>query len=193
MASAGGKRAQDMQSARWIKGKSGNISGLKATQYVMAGAGSGKLSAVKRASCWVSDEIEVPPPIADALNRAYGLPNTKYFPLKVTYVTSRGQVKVALDTYRSATSNIPTAYFSAPSGYKLASSQAEIVMDDETRQILRDMAGDLEGAKKGAPARAQGRTQAQPQAQSSPKPKPAPGSTADQLTKLLESLKGGGK
>lgn len=177
-----------MQAGRWRKSGSGNISGLKATKYVMTGpakGGGGKLSGVKRASCWVSDDIQVPGPIADMLSQAYGMPRTKYFPLRVTYLTNGGQVKTALDTYRSATCNIPATYFSSPSGYQLASSQAEILMDDDTRRLLRDMAGEFDsGSSRKAPRKAVSK----PKKQATPPPKP--GSTADQLSKLLNNLKG---
>lgn len=190
MVQAGGRRAKQMQAARWKKSGSGTISGLKATKYVMAGnpkGGSGKLSGVKRASCWVSDDIEVPGPIADMLSQAYGMPRTKYYPLRVTYLTNRGQVKTALDTYRSSVCTIPPAYFGSPSGYQLASSQAEILMDDDTRQLLKDMAGELDGA----PSKpTQKKAVAKKKQKQTATPKPKPGSTADQLTKLLDSLKG---
>ena len=188
MVSTGGRRARQMQAARWRKSGSGTISGLKATKYVMAGpakGGGGKLSGVKRASCWVSDDIEVPGPIADMLSKAYGMPRTKYYPLRVTYLTNRGQVKVALDTYRSSTCTIPATYFTSPSGYQLASSQAEILMDDDTRQLLRDMAGEVDSPRPKNTAK-----KAVAKQKKSATPTPKPGSTADQLTKLLDSLKG---
>lgn len=195
MISTGGQRARDMQAARWKAAGSGNISGLKATKYVMSGgpigAGGGKLSTVKAATCWVSDEIEVPAAIADVLSRAYGMPRTRYFPLRVTYVTGSGQVKSALDTYRSSTCPIPAAYFAKPNGYALASSQAEVLMDDETRQIFEDMAGEAGIKRKPVAARpAATPAAAQKTAAGSNTPPPKPGSTADQLSKLLDALKG---
>lgn len=191
MASSGGSRAREMQAARWKKAGSANISGLKATKYVMEGSispGGGKLSSVRQAACWVSDEIEVPAPIADVLSQAYGMPRTRYYPLRVTYVTGGGQIKVALDTFRSSTCAIPANYFSKPQGYALASSQAEILMDDETRQLFSDMAGEA-GMK---PARAASRPAQSraPAVQKTEAAKPKPGSTADQLSKLLDALKG---
>ncbi|MEZ4487430.1 MAG: hypothetical protein R3C24_12640 [Cyanobacteriota/Melainabacteria group bacterium] len=197
MISTGGQRARDMQAARWKAAGSGNISGLKATKYVMSGgpigAGGGKLSTVKAATCWVSDEIEVPAAIADVLSRAYGMPRTRYFPLRVTYVTGSGQVKSALDTYRSSTCAIPAAYFAKPNGYALASSQAEVLMDDETRQIFEDMAGEAGMKRKPVAARPAANSSAaaaQKPAAGSATPPPKPGSTADQLSKLLDALKG---
>ena len=188
MLSTSGNRAREMQSARWKKAGSATISGLKASKYVMSGPatqGGGKLSAVKRAACWVADDIEVPAPIADMLSRVYGMPRTRYFPLKVSYQTNGGQVKVALDTYRSSTCAIPANYFAKPQGYALASSQAEVLMDEETRQLFRDMAGDF-GPSNKAPVRKATKTPAKQPA----KNKPTPGSTADQLSKLLNSLTG---
>lgn len=181
--STGGRRAKEMRKAGWRKSGSGTISGLKATKYVMDGKASG-LKTVKRASCWVSDDIQVPAPIADMLNSAYGMPRTRYFPLRVTYLTNSGQVKTALNTYQSSICAIPGNYFTRPKGYALASSQAEIMMDDETRQLLRDMAGEIDGQRP-AP-----RKQAVKRVKQAPKNKPKPGSTSDQLTKLLDSLKG---
>lgn len=192
MISTGGKRARDMQAARWKMAGSADVAGLKATKYVMVGpaqTGGGKLSSVTRAACWVSDEIEVPAPIADVLSRAYGMPRTRYFPLRVSYVTGTGQLKVALDTYRSSTCTIPAAYFAKPNGYRLANSQAEILMDEETRQLFRDMAGEAGPPRAARKAAAPVRPATDSKSQASDS-KPKPGSTADQLSKLLESLKG---
>lgn len=189
----GGDRAEQMQNSAWSKAGSGNIAGLKATKYVMRGGsqpltgGKRTLAQVQSATCWIADEIEIPAPLAEMLSAAYGMPRTKYFPLKVTY-QSNGANKVALDTYHCKTCPIPGNFYSYPGGYTLAGSQAEVLIDDETRQILQDLAGELDDKP----------TQRQQVAPQRARPAPTRAIAAPQIPKkdplgsLLDSLQGKG-
>jgi len=137
----GGKA--DLARGKWTKGPGGDVAGMKATQYTAGGAtGTGKGANIRHADCWVSDQISVPPKISTMISRGYGLPDTPYFPLKVSYVLNNGSLNNVLDTYRTQQSDIPDNFFGLPQGYKQVASQAEVMMDDETQSILRDLVKD---------------------------------------------------
>jgi len=193
-ARTGGSAAQ-MQNSAWTKAGSGNIAGLRATKYVMQGgsqplqAGKRTLASVQSATCWIADEIEIPPALAEMLAAAYGMPKTKYFPLRVTYSSNNGANKVALDTYHSKTCPIPGGFYGYPGGYAVASSQAEVLLDDETRQILEDMAGEVSGRPDSSSTRGTQVRQVRQQSPARVAPTPA-AKKNDPLGSLLDSLKG---
>lgn len=214
IASTGGQRAAEMRSNPWVQSGSGVVAGVKATKYSMkrgsvasmAPTKDGHLkktmATVQGAECWVSDEIPVPAPVASMLSQAYGMPQTKYFPLRVTYVNGN-RPGTALDTLNSKSCNIPIGYYARPQGYLLARSQAEVLMDDETKQILRDMASELEDSPRSAPSGGNNATPSpspvptqatRPPAATSPNSVQVGGMNLDKdkLTRLLQQLKGGG-
>lgn len=214
IASTGGQRAAEMRSNPWVQTGSGVVAGVKATKYSMKGGSVANmqrskdgrlrktLATVQGAECWVSDEIPVPAPVASMLSQAYGMPQTKYFPLRVTYINS-GRPGTALDTLNSKSCSMPVGYYAKPQGYILAKSQAEVLMDDETKQILRDMASELEDSPRSA---ASGGNNSTPSpspvpTQATRPPAAAPANSVqvggmnldkDKLTRLLQQLKGGG-
>lgn len=212
MSGSGGQRAAEMRNNPWVQTGAGQVAGIKAIKYSMKGGSVADLqrskngqirktlATVQGAECWVSQEIPVPAPVANMLSQAYGLPQTKYFPLRVNYINS-GRAGTALDTLNSKTCNIPAGYYAKPQGYLLAKSQAEVLMDDETKQILRDMASELEDSPRSAPPSGGNNAMASP-APSAPVARPAAPANSvqvggmnldkDKLTKLLQQLKGGG-
>lgn len=135
---------QDMSDRNWAKAGSQKVAGLSATQYTMNGGGPrvAKHAAIRHADCWISDDIAVPGRISKMLAKAYGLPDTHMFPLKVSYVNSSGSLSSMLDTYYQKTCPIPANYFGLPMGYKRGESEADVMIDDETKQILNDLASD---------------------------------------------------
>jgi hypothetical protein len=70
------------------------------------------------------------------------LPDTHMFPLKVSYVNNSGSLSSMLDTYYTKTCPIPANYFGLPQGYRRGESEADVMIDDETKQILNDLASD---------------------------------------------------
>lgn len=145
-----GSRAQSMANIPWYRGGATNIAGLRATQYKMSGNNASlqrtsrsKLSQVRAADYWVSDDIQVPPKIGEMLAQIYGLPPTTNVPLRLSYETQEGANQVALETYRSQQCPIPVTYYAAPQGYKPVKSDVEVMADEETKQMIDDMAKDL--------------------------------------------------
>lgn len=128
----------ELAGKQWSKNGPSDVSGLKATKYTVLGGGK----SLRHADCWVSNDIRVPSQISQMLAQAYGLPVTDTFPLKVSYVSMNGSLSSVLDTYRLQTTNIPAGYFGLPPGYKRVASQEEVMMDDETQSILRDLVSD---------------------------------------------------
>jgi hypothetical protein len=189
------QRSLEMRQRPWSKAGSGSVAGLKATKYVMQNstpvAGRRNLNAVAAAECWVADDITVPAAVADMLANTYGMPKTKYFPLRISYTGTDGKAGIALDTYRAETRAIPATAFGSPQGYKLVASQAEVFMDDETQQMMNDMASEM-GLD--APRRPQQRAAATPQVaprgMGVRRDAPAPQGNND-LSKMLDALKGG--
>ncbi len=185
----------DLANRQWARGTGGSIAGMRATQYVMRGGGklthttrSGKtkVSTVNSADYWVSDEITVPPRLADLLSSAYGLPTSQNVPLRLNCDDGKGNRQM-LNTYRmQAIASIPGSYFQCPGGYKAVQSDAEVMMNDEQKQLIDDMSREMGG----------GLESAAPQPQYSPQPTaPQPpaastgGGTADGLSKLLDAYK----
>lgn len=135
---------QDMSDRNWAKTGSTQVAGLVATKYTMNGGGppGGKRATIRHADCWISNDIAVPGRISKMLAKAYGLPDTHMFPLKVSYVNNSGSLSSMLDTYYTKTCPIPANYFGLPQGYRRGESEADVMIDDETKQILNDLASD---------------------------------------------------
>lgn len=148
------QRRDELGAGRWQKGSVTNIANLRATQYVMSDAASVQARVAARgkkrvqqhlqgADYWVSEEIQVPPQLADLLSAMYGLPNTLNVPLRLTVTTQEQGSKVQLDTYRSQSCPIPISYYSMPNGYRPVKSSVEVMADEDTKQIIDDMSKDL--------------------------------------------------
>jgi len=103
----------------------------------------------------------VPQQITDLLAKTYGLPDNKAYPLKLNTVDNTGKLSVQLDTYNSQTCAIPASYFYLPSGYQRVSSKEEVMVDDDTKAILRDLAADSPGMSGSSSSSSQGRPQQQ--------------------------------
>lgn len=182
--------SSDMANKQWTRGSGGNIAGLKATQYVMRGGGTlahtangkTKRTTVSSADYWVSDEIQVPPRLADLLAAAYGLPTTSNVPLRLDANDGRSN-KCMLDTYRMQSSALPISFFQAPGGYKLVSSDAEVMMNDEQKQMIEDMSKEMGGGLESAPSASTAPRQA------AAAPAAAPTGAAADLSKLLDAYK----
>lgn len=99
-------------------------------------------SDLKSARYFIADQIKVPPVIAGMLAKAYGLPPMQNVPLRFNYSTTSGASVSALDTYYAKACAIPTAYYNQPQGYRIAKSHAEVMIDDETKQMLNDLASE---------------------------------------------------
>lgn len=148
------QRRAELGQGNWQKGNVSNIANLRATQYVMADAAGvqARVAArskrqpsqhLKGADYWVCEDIQVPPQLSDLLSSMYGLPNTMNVPLRLSVTTAEQGTKMQLDTYRSQACPIPIDYYSMPSGYRPVKSSVEVMADEDTKQIIDDMAKDL--------------------------------------------------
>lgn len=148
------QRRSELGQGNWQKGSVSNIANLRATQYVMSDAAGvqARVAArskkqpsqhLKAADYWVCEDIQVPPQLADLLSSMYGLPNTLNVPLRLSVTTAEQGTKLQLDTYRSQACPIPISYYSMPSGYRPVKSSVEVMADEDTKQIIDDMAKDL--------------------------------------------------
>ncbi|MBU6453015.1 MAG: hypothetical protein KGS72_14615 [Cyanobacteria bacterium REEB67] len=146
-----GGKGSELKGGHWVKGSVSSVAGLKATSYTMQAGRKG----LRNATCWVSNEIIVPTQITELLAQTYGLPDNKAYPLKLNTVDSSGKLSVQLDTYNSQVCAIPASYFYLPNGYTRVASKEEVMVDDETKQILRDLAGDSPSMSGGAAPRQQ--------------------------------------
>lgn len=139
-----------LQGSKWKKGARGQVGDLKATQYLMVGAPelgrlpNGKLrkSKVTGAEYWISDDIQVPSRLSELLSTAYGLPATQSVPLRLSVAEKDGN-KNLLNTYRMQKTGIPVSYFECPQGFTQVQTDAEVMMTDEQRQLVDDMAKQL--------------------------------------------------
>jgi hypothetical protein len=147
----------------WNKAGQTTICGMKATVYQLEGSATlhGKKNSshsVSTSTCYIADNISVPPQLVNMLNSAYGLPATTNLPLKVTAV-EQGTTKNLLETYRAQPAPIPISYFNRPEGLTLVKSDAEVMMTSEQQEIVNDMARELDTDSRGRPT-ARGRTAA---------------------------------
>lgn len=153
------ERKQAMANCNWARGQAGNIAGLRATQFVMHGTNKGlqriankrsqHLSQVNSADYWVSEDIKVPPRLAELLADIYGLPPSTSVPLRLTYTVEGGGGRRVLDTYRCQSCPIPVTYYNSPTGYAAVKSEVEVMADEETKQMIDDMARDLDSKPSG--------------------------------------------
>jgi hypothetical protein len=156
---AGRSSDGEFKNATWSKMGETYISGLKATEYRMGSktvrsktkTGAVVNKTINGAQYWVAADIQMPGKLTELLNAAYGLPTqtTTCVPLRLRYNEGAGD-HVVLDTYRVDKAPIPVAYFDKPAGYKPVTSDAEVMMNDEQKQIMSDMAKDLGSDPQGA-------------------------------------------
>jgi len=137
-----GTKNTELKGGHWTRSAPSTICGLRSTSYIMQANGR---RGVRNATCWVSNDIQVPPQITEMLAKTYGLPDNKAYPLKLNTVDNAGHLAVQLDTYNSQTCAIPASYFYLPNGYTRVASKEEVMIDDDTKAILRDLASDSPG------------------------------------------------
>lgn len=188
----------DLANRQWARGQTNNIGGMRATQFVMRGGagitrmganGKAHRSSVSAADYWVSDEITVPPRLGDLLASAYGLPTTQYVPLRLEYTDAKGPKRM-LETYRMQATAIPQTYFQCPGGYKLVQSDAEVMMNDEQKQMIDDMSREMGGGLESPTPTSQPQYSPQPTAAPAAQRQPAAaGGGTDALSKLLDAYK----
>ncbi|MBS2002333.1 MAG: hypothetical protein JST44_12560 [Cyanobacteria bacterium SZAS LIN-5] len=190
----------DLANRQWARGQSNTIAGMRATQFVMRGGGpitrmgsngKPKTSTVSAADYWVSDEITVPARLGDLLASAYGLPTTQYVPLRLEYTDAKGPKRM-LETYRMQATPIPPTYFQCPGGYKLVQSDAEVMMNDEQKQMIEDMSREMGGGLESPSPSPQQQYSPQPTAAPAARPAQQPaaaGGGTDALSKLLDAYK----
>lgn len=190
------KRGESLAEKPWVRGGVGGVSGLKATQYSIQNASisaraGGKRSTVSAADCWVADEIQVPHQVSEMISKAYGLPNTRSFPLRISMVEN-GAPSVVLDTYYSKSCNIPSSWYSVPAGYGRASSEAEVMMDDDTKQMFKDMLNDAPGVTGSPQAQAPQQQQVQQQYVPSQYPQASPTAASSSSGSSQQQQQSGG-
>jgi hypothetical protein len=154
----------ELRSSNWSKAGDTQILGLKATEYRMGAkavrsknkSGAVVTKSIAGAQYWVASDIAIPPKLTDLLSAAYGLPSSTStcVPLRLKYSEADGSHTV-LETYRVDKTPISVSYFDKPSGYKLVQSDAEVMMDDEQKQILNDMMRDTNAPPSSGQAPAQ--------------------------------------
>jgi hypothetical protein len=129
----------------WNKAEAANIAGLRATHYVMRRNGStGQGTKWLAADYWVADDIRVPPQLANMLSTVYGLPTMQFVPLRLAYTDPNGNVETILDTYQQQSTALPASYFVVPSNCTPAKNEMEVMVSNENRHLINDIAHDLE-------------------------------------------------
>ena len=133
----------------WSKVSSGSIAGLKASQYQMINKATGQSNQPANgakwssATYWLADEINVPRNLSQLISTICGLPPSDSVPLSLSYSNQRGQTETLLSTYHQQTAMLPDWYFSTPTNYKLAKSEVEVLMSQQNRAFINELANDL--------------------------------------------------
>jgi hypothetical protein len=182
----------------WSKIGSGSIAGLKASQYKMTNSTQTEKSSNSKwvsATYWLADDINVPPSLAQLISAACGLPTSDSIPLQLSYCNQSGNTQTLLTTYNQQSTSIPDSYFSVFSGYKLAKSEVEVLISQENRALLNDLANDLSGSgtKNLSPELINASKQISPESINKlPDQVALPGGktvSKDQINKFLDSIK----
>jgi hypothetical protein len=149
----------DFKNSSWSKMGDTYMLNMKATEFRMGTktvrqkTKSGQIvnKTITGAQYWVAADIQLPPKLTELLAAAYGLPaqQSQCVPLRLKY-TDGAKTSTVLDTYRVDKAPIPIAYFATPQGYKPVTSDAEVMMNDEQKQIMSDMAKDLGSDSQGS-------------------------------------------
>lgn len=123
---------------RPVKGGSGNVLNLKATQYWCGGFDS-KGKQVYTSEFWTTNDLRLPAFANDKYSKLCGLPPGLGTPLKV--VRHYGDVRdpnhkqsVFLDTYKATPAVMTTAMLTAPTGYTKA-DEISVIMADELDEL----------------------------------------------------------
>ncbi len=130
----------------WSKIRSGSVAGLPASEYQMTNSPSQSAHSGSKwvsATYWLADSITVPASLSQLISAASGLPASNSIPLRLSYRNPKGQSEVLLDTYQQQKAAIPDSYFSVPTNYKTAKSEVEVLMSEENRSLLNDLAEDF--------------------------------------------------
>ncbi len=131
----------------WSKIGTGSIAGMKANKYQMSNAASSKNLKWSSAAYWLADDIKVPTSLAQLISSACGLPASDSIPLQLSYRDKNNQTVTLLQTYRQQQAKIPEQTFYLPTSYKLAKSEVAVLISQENRALLNDLAEDLGGDK----------------------------------------------
>ncbi len=131
----------------WSKVSSGSIAGLKATKYQMTNNVTNQETNSKAkwqsAIYWLADNINVPASLSQLISIASGLPASDSVPLQLSYRNQNGQSDTLLSTYHQQSCTIPDSYFYLPRSYKIAKNEVEVLMSQENKSLLNDLANDL--------------------------------------------------
>jgi hypothetical protein len=134
-------QTKERKPVHWKPGGTREIAGLRAKEFTVTSSAKGEMIA---GDYWGAVDIKAPPHVAELLSAKFGTPTeSQLIPLAFTYVDASGQSIKALETYRQQATNIPSNYYQAPNGYRLAKSEVDVMMTDEHRQIMNDIANDL--------------------------------------------------
>jgi hypothetical protein len=138
-------KQRSLSNIKWNRGGSATIAGLNANEYRMQNLAARPKNPNDwiSAEYWVARDIRVSPKLAELLAAAYGTPDNASVPLRLTYKTAAGKDGVSLDTYYQKVTAIPSNFFQGPTGYQLAKSEADVMLNNENRQMLNDLANDL--------------------------------------------------
>lgn len=128
------------------KGKTANIAGLMATQYITDSPLQG--SGAKRAEFWVTRDIEVAPQLTEILARTYGygLNDVHGMPLRVAYIDETGKRIPVFDTLKAQQQVIPTESFTYPPSYTQVDNEVAVFMDEKGRKAMANIMDDLGGS-----------------------------------------------
>jgi hypothetical protein len=119
------------------------IAGMKATQYKMTNATSSNVGKWQSADYWLSDDIRVPPSLGQLISSVCQLPASDLVPLKMSYRDKNNQPVNLLQTYRQQRASVPEQTFYLPHQYKLAKSEVEVLISQENRHLINELANDL--------------------------------------------------
>jgi len=139
-----GKRKFELQKRKpmhWKPGGSRSIAGLRAKEFTVTSSSKGDMIA---GDYWGALDIKAPAHVSELLSAKFGTPaDSNLIPLQFSYVDPNGQAVTSLETYRQQATNVPSNYYTAPQGYKLAKNEVDVMMTDENKQIMNDIANDL--------------------------------------------------
>ncbi len=141
------------QGAHWVKKGQVNICGMQASQYEISGAmrkhdSNGHVfpSDIVKAKFVIAEGYPINPKLTKLMKEAYNFPTLAGIPLRLVYISDKGEQRPVVDTYRIDRTALTAVVFNRPSGLRKVDNEVEVMIDPQQQSMLKKMATDMDPA-----------------------------------------------
>ena len=146
-AAAGAGHEEWSAGSHWIKKGKVTVSGVEGTLYEISGVmrkrdASGHIFPrdIVKAKYVVAEGYPINPRLTRMMIDVYGFPSIAGIPLRLTYISDKGEQRPILDTYRIDRSALTASCFNPPTGLRKVDSEMEVMIDAQQLMMLKKMA-----------------------------------------------------